>query len=124
MFWNSYFFWSLYMYLLFCRLQQAFQDIQNEYEMRLAVERTKTKKLQLKIKNLQEDLILVVCVQCNHPTQNGAPEICIFQHISCMEATFMHFPCIFRGISCTEYTFMHGSYFHAFSIHDTCMEHT
>ena len=57
-----------------------------------------------------------------HPTQNGAPETCMFQHISCMEATFMRFPCMFQDISCTEYTFMHGSYFHAFSIHETCMK--
>jgi hypothetical protein len=47
---------------LFCRLKRAYQAIQKEYETRLAVEHTKAKKLQLKIKNLQEDLILVVCV--------------------------------------------------------------
>ena len=47
---------------LFCRLKQIYQAIQNEYETKLAIERTKTKKLQLKIKNLQEDLNLVVCV--------------------------------------------------------------
>ena len=42
---------------------QECQAIQNEYETKLAVERTKTKKFQLKIRNLQEDMILVVCVK-------------------------------------------------------------
>ena len=58
-----------------------------------------------------------------NPTQNGAPETCMFQHISCMEATFMRFPCMFQDSLCMEYTFMHVSCMEATSMHFSCMKH-
>ena len=74
------------------------------------------------------------------PTRNGTPETCMFQHISCMEATFMHVPFMFQHISCTEATsihvscmeatfmcipcmFQHISCIEATSTHETCMNH-
>ena len=57
------------------------------------------------------------------PTQNGVPETCMFQHISCMEATFMRFPCMFQDSLCMEYTFMHVSCMEATSMHFSCMKH-
>ena len=56
------------------------------------------------------------------PTQNGAPETCMFQHISCMEAIFMCFPCMFQDSLCMEYTFMHVSCMEATSMHFSCMK--
>ena len=56
-------------------------------------------------------------------TRNGAPETCMFQHISCMEATFIRFPCMFQDISCMEYTFMHVSWMEATTMHFPRMKH-
>ena len=57
-----------------------------------------------------------------YPTQKGAPETCMFQHISCMEAIFMRFPCMFQDSLCMEDTFMHVSCMEATSMHETCMK--
>ena len=46
--------------LFLCRLKQKCEALQKEYEVKLAVERTKTKKLGLLMTNLQEDLLTAV----------------------------------------------------------------
>ena len=61
--------------------------------------------------------------QRRHLPPQQEPETCMFQHISCMEATFMRFPCMFQDSLCMEYTFMHVSCMEATSMHFSCMKH-
>ena len=39
-------------------------------------------------------LVLRFCDVATYPTENGAPETCMFQHISCMNTGFMYDACM------------------------------
>ena len=50
-----------FLMLFLCRFKQKCEALQKEQEIKLAVERAKTKKLGLLMTNLQEDLLTAVC---------------------------------------------------------------